>query len=140
MVQLSSRPKSSGGGVHPIYYKDADDAVSNWNQYKFAICMRFHSLVLSILAGVPAVPIAYGHKTFPLAEMCGLKDYTLIWNTFQDEDYGEKIDVSSEQILQKTELLLADIHGVKLKITGNREKLVSSAKASFEQFLNAIGG
>lgn len=63
--------------------------------------MRFHSLVLSILAGVPAVPIAYGHKTFSLAEMCGLKDYTLIWNTFQEEYYGEKIDASSEQILKK---------------------------------------
>ena len=63
--------------------------------------MRFHSLVLSILAGVPAIPIAYGHKTFALAEMCGLKDYTLIWNTFQDEYYGEKIDITSEQILEK---------------------------------------
>lgn len=128
------------GRVQPIYYEDAADAVSSWNQYKLAICMRFHSLVLSILAGVPAVPIAYGHKTFSLAEMCGLKDYMLIWNTFQDEYYGEKIDVSSEQILQKTEQLLADIHDVELRITEKREELMDSAKGSFEQLLNVIDG
>lgn len=100
--------------------------------------MRFHSLVLSILAGVPAVPIAYGHKTFSLAEMCGLKNYTLIWNTFQDEYYGEKMDVSSEQILQKTEQLLADIHDVKLKITGEREKLVDSTSKAFSQLEDIV--
>lgn len=137
MIQLSPRPKSLGG-VRPIYYKDAAGAVSNWNQYKFAICMRFHSLVLSILSGVPAVPIAYGHKTFSLAEMCGLKDYTLIWNTFQDEYYGEKIDISSEQILQKTEQLLADIHNVKLKITGKREEFVDSALKAFSQLEDIV--
>ena len=135
---IMSSPKISQGGVRPIYYKEAVNAVSNWNQYKFAICMRFHSLVLSILAGVPAVPIAYGHKTFSLAEMCGLRDYTLIWNAFQEEYYGEKIDVSSEQILQKISQLLADIDGVKSQMISNREKLVDTVKVSFIQILNAI--
>ena len=130
---IISSPQIVGGGVHPIYYKDAADAVSNWNQYKFAICMRFHSLVLSILAGVPAVPIAYGHKTFSLAETCGLKDYTLIWNTFQDEYYGEKIDVSSEQIINKVDKMSSDIFDIRKMILGQREKLVGSASNAFQQ-------
>ena len=63
-------------GGRPIYYKEAAKAVRSWNKYKFAICMRFHSLVLSILNDVPAIPIAYGHKTFILAEKCGPVSYT----------------------------------------------------------------
>ena len=34
--------------------------------------MRFHALVLSLLANVPTVPIAYGEKTYLLAEKSGL--------------------------------------------------------------------
>ena len=95
--------------------------------------MRFHSLVLSILAGVPAVPIAYEHKTLSLAEMCGLRDYTLIWNTFQDEYYGELIDVSSEQIINKVDKVSSDIFDIRKMILGQREKLVGSASNAFQQ-------
>ena len=95
--------------------------------------MRFHSLVLSILAGVPAVPIAYGHKTFSLAEMCGLKDYTLICNTFQEEYYVEKIDASSEQILKKVDEMCADTLDVRKRMLEQREKLVASASRAFSQ-------
>ncbi len=126
-------PLIERGRVRPIYYKDAAAAVRNCKQYKFAICMRFHSLVLSILAGVPAVPIAYGHKTLSLAEMCGLKDYTLIWNTFQDEYYGELIDVSSEQIINKVDKMSSDILDIGKMILGQREKLVGSASNAFQQ-------
>lgn len=100
--------------------------------------MRFHSLVLSILAGVPAIPIAYGHKTFSLAEMCGLKNYTLIWNIFQDEYYGKRIDISSAQVLEKTEQLLANSQEVKLKIIEHRIIFVKSAKSSFKQLMDVI--
>ena len=101
--------------------------------------MRFHSLVLSILAGVPAVPIAYGHKTLSLAELCGLKEYALVWNTFQDEYYGERIDISSEQILEKIDQLLANMQDTKLMITEHQQGFVNSANESFEQLLKVIG-
>lgn len=81
--EILERTKNMEGGVRPIYYTDVSNAVDSWNKYKFAIYMRFHSLVLSILNDVPAIPIAYGYKTLSLAEKCGLGDYTLVWNTFQ---------------------------------------------------------
>lgn len=84
---ILERTKNMEGGVRPIYYTDVSNAVDSWNKYKFAICMRFHSLALSILNDVPAIPIAYGYKTLSLAEKCGLGDYTLVWNTFQTNVY-----------------------------------------------------
>ena len=50
--------------------------------------MRFHALVLSLLANVPTVPIAYGEKTYLLAEKSGLSKYAIVWNSFQKEYYG----------------------------------------------------
>ena len=95
--------------------------------------MRFHSLVLSILNGIPAIPIAYGHKTLALAKKCGLSDYTLVWNTFQDGYFGRMVDVSSEEILEKLEKLCRDIDAVQKKIKTSREVLCESANRSFLQ-------
>ncbi len=135
---IASSTKIVREKVRLIHYNDAVDSVSNWNQYKFAICMRFHSLVLSILTGVPAIPIAYGHKTFALAEKCGLEDYVLIWNNFQDKYYGERIDISSEQIIEKTEQLCGNLQEIKEKIEIRRKGFINSASESFAQLLNVI--
>ena len=121
------------GGVQPVYYSQATNAVSSWNRYKFAICMRFHSLVLSILNDVPAIPIAYGHKTFSLAEKCGLNDYLLVWNTYQSEYFGKTIDISASQILEKVDLLCNSIDSAKTEILKNKCSLIGSASAAFIQ-------
>lgn len=121
------------GGVRPLYYSQATNAVSSWNRYKFAICMRFHSLVLSILNDVPAIPIAYGHKTFSLAEKCGLNDYLLVWNTYQSEYFGKTIDISASQILEKVDLLCNSIDSAKTEMLKNKRSLIGSASAAFMQ-------
>lgn len=130
---ILSNLKNCAWGVQPIYYRNAVSAVSSWNKYKFVICMRFHSLVLSILNGVPAVPIAYGHKTLSLAEKCGLSDYTLVWNTFQNEYYGKNINISSSQIIEKVDLLCANIDSVKTKMVENKCEPIKSASDAFAQ-------
>lgn len=121
------------GGVQPVYYGQATNAVSSWNTYKFAICMRFHSLVLSILNDVPAIPIAYGHKTFSLAEKCGLNDYLLVWNTYQSEYFGKTIDISASQIMEKVDLLCNSIDSAKTEMLKNKCSLIESASAAFMQ-------
>ena len=120
-------------GVQPVYYSQATNAVSSWNRYKFAICMRFHSLVLSILNAVPAIPIAYGHKTFSLAEKCGLNDYLLVYNTYQSEYFGKTIDISASQILEKVDLLCNNIDSVKTEMLKNKCSLIGSASAAVMQ-------
>lgn len=130
---LSNLKNCVCGGVQPVYYSQATNAVSSWNRYKFAICMRFHSLVLSILNDVPAIPIAYGHKTFSLAEKCGLNDYLLVWNTYQSEYFGKTIDISASQILEKVVLLCSSIDSAKTEMLKNKCSLIESASASFMQ-------
>ena len=130
---ILSNLKNCVGGVQPVYYSQAINAVSSWNRYKFAICMRFHSLVLSILNDVPAIPIAYGHKTFSLAEKCGLNDYLLVWNIYQSEYFGKTIDISASQILEKVDLLCSSIDSVKTEMLKNKCSLIGSASAAFMQ-------
>ena len=130
---LSNLKNCVWGGVQPVYYSQATNAVSSWNRYKFAICMRFHSLVLSILNDVPAVPIAYGHKTFSLAEKCGLNDYLLVWNTYQSEYFGKTIDISASQIMEKVDLLCNSIDSAKTEMLKNKCSLIESALAAFMQ-------
>ena len=130
---LSNLKNCVCGGAQPVYYSQVTNAVSSWNRYKFAICMRFHSLVLSILNDVPAIPIAYGHKTFSLAEKCGLNDYLLVWNTYQSEYFGKTIDISASQIMEKVDLLCNSIDSAKTEMLKNKCSLIGSASAAFMQ-------
>ena len=136
---IAASPQLVGmGKIRPIHYSDITNVViDNWSQYKFAICMRFHSLVLSVLNGVPALPIAYGHKTFALAKKCGLADYTLVWNTYQSEYFGQCLDISSNQICEKADQLCAHLDDVHKELLERRKVLIDSATAAFAQ-LNAV--
>lgn len=130
----------SRGGVYPIYYKEVFNSIGNWKKYSFVVSMRFHSLVLSILADVPVVPIAYGHKTFSLAQKCDLVDFTLIWNSFQKKYYGENLEVSDFQIIEKIDLLCSNIETVKKRIHEKRSEFVISSKSAIEQLNNILDG
>ena len=138
MIAAITSSLNSTQMVNPIYYKDSFEAIHNWGQYKFAICMRFHSLVLSILNNVPAVPIAYGQKTFSLAEMCNLSKYALVWNTYQSEYYGKSIDVSVEQIMEKVNQLCGDIDNVKIEMQSYKDELINSASNAFLQLMTVL--
>ena len=95
-------------------------------------------LVLSILNNVPAVPIAYGQKTFSLAEMCNLSKYALVWNTYQSEYYGKSIDVSVEQIMEKVNQLCGDIDNVKIEMQSYKDELINSASNAFLQLMTVL--
>ena len=119
--------------VQKINYSEAMRSVRQWGQYRFAICMRFHSLVLSILSGIPAVPIAYGHKTLDLAHRSGLANYTLLWNEFQGEYFGKEVDLSLTEIMNKVEELCKNLDEVKKDMEEYRKQLIDSAEGAFKQ-------
>lgn len=124
--------------VKKINYSKAMYSVRQWGQYRFAICMRFHSLVLSVLSGVPAVPIAYGHKTLDLAQRSGLADYVLLWNEFQGEYFGKEVDLSLVEIINNIEKLCKNLDDVKKDMEEHRKQLVDSAKGAFEQLESTL--
>ena len=103
-------------GVRTIYYENSLEAVKKMQRYKITISMRFHALVLSLLAHVPSVPIAYGQKTFSLALRSGLSEYTLMWNDFQKEYFGYMQELSTDDLIQKVEALILNYKDIKEKI------------------------
>lgn len=124
--------------INAIHYKDVRETIFEWGKYKAVICMRFYSLVLSIKALVPAVPIAYGHKTYTLAKECGLEKYTLKWNNSQSEYYGEIIDVSASQILNKLMLVISDEQKILTLMRNNSKIFYTSANDAFDKLNDVI--
>ncbi|MBQ5473870.1 MAG: polysaccharide pyruvyl transferase family protein [Lachnospiraceae bacterium] len=118
-------------GIRTIHYEDLHIAIDQWMEYDAVICMRFHSLVISILAGVPVLPIAYGHKTIHLAEECGLKDYLLYWNNMEKKYFGRNENVSPEKVIETMSRVIDDSERIKQSITSKREELVGSANEAF---------
>lgn len=126
------------GGVQTIYYEDAFDAIADLKRYKITISMRFHALVLSLLAEIPTVPIAYGHKTYSLAEKSGLSEYVMIWNNFQKEYYGYTRDLEADELLQKVDSLILQHDEVKEKMKQSTEDLKASARDAMNQLLTLV--
>ena len=138
LVSDIAKPLLNRGGLHTIFYEDALNSVTELKKYKFTISMRFHALVLSMLAEIPTIPIAYGQKTYSLAQDGGLSEYVLIWNSFQKEYYGHTQDMSANDLMKKVDLLLLNYEEVKDAMTQETEALKSSARDAMKQLLELI--
>ena len=125
-------------GVQQVQYNEVSDAVVKWNQYEQVICMRFHSLVLSILANVPALPIAYGHKTASLAVDCGLSYYLLYWNLAEKNYFGDLITTAAKSILEKFYAIEQHCEQVRLGMDEARKQLTDSANAAVKVLMDNI--
>lgn len=136
---IRNLPENIGGGVRRVYYNEVSDAVAKWNQYEQAICMRFHSLVLSILANVPALPIAYGHKTASLAEDCALGDYLLYWNPAEKNYFGDLITTDAQRILVKFHAVERNREQVRSNMYEARKHLTDSANEAVKVLMDNIG-
>lgn len=129
---------SERGGVCVVRYENSLDEVKRLPQYRITVSMRFHALVLSLLAGVPSVPIAYGQKTYSLAAKSGLSEYVMIWNSFQKEYYGYVKDLSADEIVQKIDQILSNYDDVRNVMRVRTDKLKKSARAAMKQLLELI--
>ena len=125
-------------GVRTARYEISLDEIKRLSGYKITLSMRFHALVLSLLAGVPSIPIAYGQKTYSLAAQSGLSEYTLIWNAFQKEYYGYVKELSATDVVQKIDLMMSNYDDVKAEIVARTEKLKTSARTAMNQLLELI--
>jgi len=118
------------------YYEHIKDTVKTWSEYDQVVCMRFHALVLSILAGVPPVPIAYGEKTSRLAERCGLSDYLLSWNPATSGYFGELTHITSSAIIEKSIQVLNDCNVIQDELSRNRREFSLSAERAFSELMD----
>lgn len=127
-----------GGGVRVIPYENVLEEMTNLKRYKFTISMRFHALVLSLLADVPSVPIAYGEKTYLLSIKSGLSEYALTWNCFQKEYYGCTRDMTADELIQKSDLLLSNYAQIREDILYSTKELKQSAKTAMKQLIDLV--
>lgn len=119
--------------VRYLDYEHTLNDIEQWSSYSFSVCMRFHSLVLSVLAGVPPLPIAYGHKTQALAKTIGLEKYGTRWNCFQNKYFGTSIDVSAEEIIDKMHELIREQNVILPLLQEQSAQLIASATNAAEQ-------
>ena len=97
--------------------------------------MRFHALVLSLLANVPTVPIAYGEKTYLLAEKSGLSKYAIVWNSFQKEYYGYMQDAPLSELMKRIDLLITNRDDAQNNMRQSREAFKTSATYAMKQLI-----
>ena len=124
--------------VKTIHYEDMEGKILKWGKYRAVICMRFHSLVLSIKAFVPALPIAYGHKTYTLAKECGLEEYTLKWNNSQSAYYGKNVELSASEIINKLALVISDEQKIENLMMLNCKNFDTSSSRAFDKLNDVI--
>lgn len=125
--------------VKEIKYCDAQNTIRHWNEYSFAVCMRFHALVLSIIADCPAISLAYGQKTINLAEQCNLEDYLLKWNPYNKDYFGSNVMINSDNIIAKINQLLSNLDSVRVRLSSSRKKEMLAAQNAYvelKEFIN----
>lgn len=133
VAAITNELDSMKNHIHVINYASLRNSLADWGNYSFSVCMRFHALVLSILAQVPPLPLAYGHKTYSLAKLSGLEDYTLIWNCFQPQYYGSNIEFSFDEFNRKFELFLSSQDDIRSTLADKRKKYIHSALQGFSE-------
>lgn len=80
-----------------------------------AICMRFHSNVVSTIFNVPFLPIAYGVKTKNLADDIGIGEYVAFWNETNSGYLSHSYKMSSDEIISNCQKVLDDWDIIKEK-------------------------
>lgn len=85
-----------------ILKRDVDFCLENidvlFSSYEFGICMRFHSIVLSIRNGLPLLPICYDYKSEDLVRTVGLSEYKILYGIRNTEFFGREFDIVSEEL------------------------------------------
>lgn len=86
-----------------VPYKDfqlneVDDIFAS---YKIALCMRFHSFVLSIRNNLPFIGICYDYKSESLLREIGLKEIGLRYGIRDSQFFGEERDLNDDELLCK---------------------------------------
>ena len=125
--------------IRVIHLQEINQALDRWKSYEQVICMRFHAFVLSILANVPALPIAYGKKTSNLAEACGLSDYIIYWNTATALYFGGQKDTDAWNIIAKFNQIQENKSTILRQMETTRKEMEESASASILLVREEIG-
>ena len=71
-----------------------------FQQYGFGLCMRFHSILLSVKNALPIVAIEYDFKSEMLLSEAGLSQFGTRYGIRKSEFFGELVDIPDDALLK----------------------------------------
>lgn len=71
-----------------------------FQQYGFGLCMRFHSILLSVKNALPIVAIEYDFKSEMLLKEAGLEQFGVRYGIRKSEFFGELVDIPDDALLK----------------------------------------
>lgn len=119
------------GSVDKVLQRDVDFNLDNidelFQQYDLGLCMRFHSILLSVKNSLPVVAIEYDFKSEQLLKEAGLSEFGVRFGIRKSEFFGKEIDIEENSLC-----LIAE------KVQKNKDIFQQRAKSFAERKHNQV--
>ena len=110
-----------------ILQRNVDFSLENvddiFSHYRIGICMRFHSIVLSIRNSLPMLPICYDYKSIELVKECGIESYCLTYGIRETEFFGKEFDIQTDEMIEKMGKVINNLHQIAAMESQTAEKI-----------------
>ena len=114
------------GSADKVLQRDVDFNLDNidelFQQYDLGLCMRFHSILLSVKNSLPVVAIEYDFKSEQLLKEAGLSEFGVRFGIRKSEFFGKEIDIEGNSLCMIAE-----------KVQKNKEIFQQRAKSFVER-------
>lgn len=88
-----------------LNYTESLAQIDRISRHGLSIGMRFHSVVLSLCAEVPVVPISYSHKTTNLMRDCGMEAHVVDYCKSSAEYFERVVPLDAKKVLAHVDSL-----------------------------------
>ena len=109
-----------------------------FGKFGFALCMRFHSIVLSIRNIVPSLCICYDYKSSQLLSESGLSKIGLKYGIREDQFFGEKIDLDDQELGRVFNYTIDEYDNIKSKMNKARYLYYNQVQSNYEMIRKLI--
>lgn len=113
------------------YEEDPKVAVNEIFSSQYVVGMRFHSVIISIRAGIPCCAIAYSDKTEDIMCRLGLEKYCVRFGISEKEYFNEKKQIAANDIMEMFMSLTVNEKFVINQINKKKEELCDLADLNF---------
>lgn len=102
-----------------ILQRDIDYNLDNidelFHKYEMGLCMRFHSILLSIKNSLPIVAIEYDYKSEMLMKEAGLEKFGVRYGIRKADFFGAEFDIDGDSLCEIADVLQIEKETFKLK-------------------------
>lgn len=109
-----------------------------FHQYTISICMRFHSVLLSVKNSLPCVGICYDYKAEQLLKEAGLSEYGVRYGIRASSCFGEEKDMEYESLQAIVDRILKDHDNFLIKADSFAKKKHESVMKSYEAIFSML--